>query len=156
MGESATRSQTVKVCARQQFSVVRRTGSLIGGMTGNALQTPTLDGRALAVMAGARSPMTKAESNRNHCLKWSKAVWRQTVLPYKPRVYKIPGVRMFALAGGPTNLRMYRSKRRPRRNVGALMRSRCGLVEIDPTNDHAVLQAQASRQYDKRPYPIIA
>lgn len=37
--------------------------------------------RALAVMAGVRSPMTKAESNRNHCLKWSKAVWRQTVLP---------------------------------------------------------------------------
>ena len=36
---------------------------------------------ALAVMAGVRSPMTKAESNRNHCLKWSKAVWRQTVLP---------------------------------------------------------------------------
>ncbi|GLU97326.1 hypothetical protein Rgna01_34900 [Mediterraneibacter gnavus] len=36
---------------------------------------------------------------------------------YKPRVYKIPMVRMFALAGGLTNLRMYRSKRRPRRNV---------------------------------------
>lgn len=41
----------------------------------------TLDGRALAVMAFVRSPMTKAESNRNHCQKWSKAVWRQTVLP---------------------------------------------------------------------------
>lgn len=37
--------------------------------------------KPLAVMAGVRSPMTKAESNRNHCLKWSKAVWRQTVLP---------------------------------------------------------------------------
>ena len=36
---------------------------------------------------------------------------------YKPRVYKIPMVRMFALAGGLTNLRMYRSKRRPRRNT---------------------------------------
>lgn len=35
----------------------------------------------------------------------------------KLRVYKIPMVRMFALAGGLTNLRMYRSKRRPRRNV---------------------------------------
>lgn len=35
----------------------------------------------------------------------------------KDRVYKIPMVRMFALAGGLTNLRMYRSKRRPRRNV---------------------------------------
>ena len=35
----------------------------------------------LAVMAFVRSPMTKAESNRNHCQKWSKAVWRQTVLP---------------------------------------------------------------------------
>ena len=35
----------------------------------------------------------------------------------KWRVYKIPMVRMFALAGGLTNLRMYRSKRRPRRNV---------------------------------------
>ncbi len=33
------------------------------------------------------------------------------------RVYKIPMVRMFALAGGLTNLRMYRSKRRPRRNA---------------------------------------
>ena len=30
------------------------------------------------------------------------------------------------------------------------MRSRCGLVEIDPTNDHAVLQAQASRQVYSR------
>ena len=36
---------------------------------------------------------------------------------YKRQVYKIPMVRMFALAGGLTNLRMYRSKRRPRRNV---------------------------------------
>ena len=28
----------------------------------------------------------------------------------------------------------------------ALMRSRCGLVEIDPTNDHTVLQVLSSRQ----------
>lgn len=31
---SATRSQTVKSAHEQRFSVVRRTGSLIGGMTG--------------------------------------------------------------------------------------------------------------------------
>ncbi len=36
---------------------------------------------------------------------------------YRPRVYKIPMVRMLALAGGLTNPRMYGSKRRPYRNV---------------------------------------
>ena len=30
--------------------------------------------------------------------------------------------------------------------MGALKRSQCGLVKIFPLNDHAVLQAQASRQ----------
>ncbi|ERJ81763.1 hypothetical protein HMPREF1987_01621 [Peptostreptococcaceae bacterium oral taxon 113 str. W5053] len=36
---------------------------------------------------------------------------------YKPRLYKISMVRMFALAGKLTNLRMYSSIRRPCRNV---------------------------------------
>ena len=30
--------------------------------------------------------------------------------------------------------------------MGAFKRSRCGLVEIGPTNDHDVLQAHPSRQ----------
>ena len=36
---------------------------------------------------------------------------------YRPRVYKIPMVRMSALAGRLTNPRMYGSIRRPYRNV---------------------------------------
>ena len=36
---------------------------------------------------------------------------------HRPRVYKIPMVRMFAVAGGLTNPRMYGSIRRPYRNV---------------------------------------
>ena len=41
--------------------------------------------------------------------------------------------------------------------MGALKRSRCGLVEIAPTSDHIVLQAHSSRQdYSKRPKDIYA
>ena len=36
---------------------------------------------------------------------------------YMPRVYKIPMVRMFTVAGELTNPRMYGSIRRPYRNV---------------------------------------
>ena len=70
---------------------------------------------------------------------------------YRPRVYKIPMVRMFTLAGELTNLRMYGSKKKTTQKcMGALKRSRCGSVEICPTNDHAVLQAQPSRQVYSR------
>ena len=43
--------------------------------------------------------MTKAESNRNHCLKWVESGLEADCVTYKPRVYKIPMVRMFALGG---------------------------------------------------------
>lgn len=39
--------------------------------------------------------------------------------------------------------------------MGTLKRSWCGLVEIDPTNDHIVLQAHLSQQdYSKKPKDI--
>ena len=39
--------------------------------------------------------------------------------------------------------------------MGALKRSQCGSVEIDPTNDHVVLQAHPSWQdYSKKPKDI--
>ena len=39
--------------------------------------------------------------------------------------------------------------------MGTLKRSWCGSVEIWPTNDHIVLQAQSSRQdYSKRPKDV--
>ena len=41
--------------------------------------------------------------------------------------------------------------------MGALKRSWYGLVEIDPPNDHIVLQAHSSQQdYSKRPKDIYA
>ena len=58
---------------------------------------------------------------------------------YKPRVYKIPMIRMFFKL---TNLRMNGSIKKIYRNVydGAI-RCQCGLVETVPTNDHIMLQA---------------
>ena len=41
----------------------------------------------------------------------------QKTVAYMPRVYKIPMVRMFTVAGELTNPRMYGSIRRPYRNV---------------------------------------
>ena len=79
-GQRLDRSQTVKSLRTSNgFPLFGELGSLIGGTTGNALKTPTLDGCALAVMAGVRSPMKKAESNRNHCLKVVEAVWRHNL-----------------------------------------------------------------------------
>ena len=44
----------------------------------------------------------------------------EVIADYRSRVYKMPMVRMFALAGKLTNLRMYGSTRRPYRNPDAI------------------------------------
>ena len=64
---------------------------------------------------------------------------------YRSRLYKIPMVRMAHCSGWAdesANVRVY--KKTLQKCKGAFKRSRCGLVEIFPTNDHAVLQAQPS------------
>ena len=78
---------------------------------------PTLDGLALSVKDFVRSPMTKAESNRNSLPKVIESSPEVDCVAYRSSVYKISMVRMSILADTLTNLRMYGSTRRLYRNV---------------------------------------
>jgi len=68
-------------------------------------------------MAGVWSSVTTVESNRRILPKDSESASAVRYVTYRPRFYKIFMVRMYALAGILTNLRMYGSRRRPYRNV---------------------------------------
>lgn len=78
---------------------------------------PTLDGLALSVKDGVRSPMTKAESNRSNFPKVTESSPEVDCVTHRSSVYKMSMVRMSILADTLTNLRMYGSKRRLYRNV---------------------------------------
>ena len=60
-------------------------------------------------------------------------------------------VRMFALAGGLTNLRMYRSKRRPRRNVWAV-----SYTHLDSIKKYGVLVPAIARPLPDGSYELVA